>query len=682
MTILEKYGVVSDADLQRDPKLKDTDRATVQAIAQAALNVELFTIPLYMVALYSIQGTHQITGDNDFYEGRFWPGRAPQANADKDDAKAQAFNLTFKVFIEEMLHLELAANLCKVLGAEPQFTQLSPPSANYGWSCYDESSEIPYILDFKDTVKGYDDLRVSLTAMNDRQVRLFLAIEETEEEAMAHIKPECRSKYFPDVPFKDYRPGGKLPPFGSIGAMYLCLWKYLNLRYSDGTTLWQYVHQKQSLQRDIFNDTTSPAHPKPEYPGFRPTIADGTPAVMLMEVMRIINAITDQGEGKGVVRIMQGLMQNVLERAAQPGSGELGGARVEAVSLPYQADYAALVADYKSYGDTGKPLPVSGDAYARGSEPNRRLDHFEVFTAVRKLIQQKDFETWETWHAKGNRWTASLLQPDPKRQSKYPIPPADSVATALNALKDDVGDKHYRVLSQAAAGAIAGITRVLDQYWANGSEQFPYPSMAGSGDRVSICWAVFGKPPLLSLGIEPRKQDKLYHACQGLELRETRSGAESCAAVAVYHTCKGSNQCKAEGGCGFVQSASGGGNCSQLSKVSFGAGCGLCGGGKGQSPYSAPSDNRCQSFGGCAVPISASQLFPAPADGKAVMNVYDFVAPGDTPKLLTTIEYAAGEPVYDVAWKAYLEVLKNRKVSPLPEKPKPSIFRLAFPPST
>jgi hypothetical protein len=676
MTILEKYGVVREEDLHRDPSLKDTDRAAVRAIAQAAVNVELFTIPLYMVAMYSIQGTHQITGANAFYEGRQWPGRAAQRNAAKEDSKAQAFNLTFKVFIEEMLHLQLAANLCKVIGVEPQFTELSPAASNYAWSCYDDSTKIPYILDFKDTVPSYADLRVKLDAMNDSQVRLFLAIEETQEDAENHIRPECRSNYFPDVPFKDYRPGEPLPMFGSIGAMYLCLWKYLTLQYADGTTLWQYVQTTGVPQRDLFN-SVSTAHPKPEYPGFQATLTPVTGVPMLLEVMRIINAITDQGEGKGVVRIMQ----RALQRAAQAHLQKANAPALTAVSRPYQADYEALIADYKSYSDTGQPQPISGDAYARGSDPNRQLDHFEVFTAVQALIKQKDFETWDTWHERGNSWTASLLQPDPKRQTKYPIPSAESVANALNALKDDKEEANYGVLSQAAAGAIAGITRVLNDYWETQSTEFPFPSMSGSGDRVSICWAVFGKPPKLALGIQPRKPDTLYHSCQGLELGKVAAG-DYCAALAVYHTCKGSNECKAEGGCGFVQSASGGGNCSQTAKVGFGSGCGLCGGGKGGSPYSAPSDNRCKAFGGCAVPISASQLFPAPADGKAVMNVYDFVGPEAKSTLITTIPYSEGEPVYDVAWKAYLEVLKNRKVDPLPDKPQPSVIRLAFPPST
>ena len=59
----------------RDPSNRETDKAALQAIAQAAIDVELFTLPLYMVSMYSIQGMHQITSKgNDFYRGRLWPG--------------------------------------------------------------------------------------------------------------------------------------------------------------------------------------------------------------------------------------------------------------------------------------------------------------------------------------------------------------------------------------------------------------------------------------------------------------------------------------------------------------------------------------------------------------------------------------------------------------------------------
>ena len=69
-----------EAIKSRDPKFKAADISCIQAIAQAAINVELFTIPLYMTSLYSIQGLHQINSENsDLYKGRWWPGMGPTA---------------------------------------------------------------------------------------------------------------------------------------------------------------------------------------------------------------------------------------------------------------------------------------------------------------------------------------------------------------------------------------------------------------------------------------------------------------------------------------------------------------------------------------------------------------------------------------------------------------------------
>jgi hypothetical protein len=73
----------------RDPGFKDVDIAAISAIAHAAIDVELFTIPLYMTSLYSIQAMHQITSQgNDFYKGRLWPGPAPSAWCDRSADQA------------------------------------------------------------------------------------------------------------------------------------------------------------------------------------------------------------------------------------------------------------------------------------------------------------------------------------------------------------------------------------------------------------------------------------------------------------------------------------------------------------------------------------------------------------------------------------------------------------------
>ena len=97
---------------------------------------------------------------------------------------------------------------------------------------------------------------------------------------------------------------------------------------------------------------------------------------------------------------------------------------------------------------------------------------------------------------------------------------------------------------------------------------------------------------------------------------------------------------------------------------------------------SAPSDNKCGSFGGCAVPISASQMFPAPPPMTG-MELFDFgPAPAFAAESFTKMPYKDGDLVYDIAWQAYCKVLENRK-QPVPTAPPaPSDIRLAFPPST
>src|SRR6185503_20406186 len=123
---------------QRDPAKKLVDKAALQALAQTAINVELFTIPLYMVSMYSIQGMHQIMSkDNDFYAGRLWPGAAPNRDPENapNPANALAFNHLFSVFIDEMLHLQLASNIAKVLGVMPTYNSSALQSKTFGWTC-------------------------------------------------------------------------------------------------------------------------------------------------------------------------------------------------------------------------------------------------------------------------------------------------------------------------------------------------------------------------------------------------------------------------------------------------------------------------------------------------------------------------------------------------------------------
>ena len=650
---------------------RPADLWALQALAQAAIDVELFTIPLYMGTLYSIQGMHEINAAGQtFYKGRRWPGAAT-SRAPKD-ANERAFNTIFSVFVQEMLHLQLAANIASSVGAKPVFTSSLLQDRNHGWVCYGpEQHVLPHILDLRDTTT-YADVKVDIAPLDAEQIRLFLAIEEPEDKARRRIRPDKISSYFPAVPFAGWKVGdtaADLPLFGTIGYMYECMVAYMTITYDDGTSLWDFAFDAKALQRELFN-TPNGGHPMAEYPGFPTLVPSADPAAALSGAVDMILAITDQGEGSANrERIRAGL--GARRRAAAIHA-------MNHVEPVYRSSDKALKLDYASYDADGKPVP-SSDAEARFAADGK--DHYARFASI--LGEIGAVVTWGAWHAQHGPWTAEDLVTGPGPDDASPrIPPAADVAGALNRLeaKDADGSVH-RQLSQVAAGSIYGVTRVLDQFWSDPSAGFPFPAMGGTGNRMAICWAVLGRGPSLREGVEPAPPAPYHHACQGLDL--SQPGADVMPANATFHTCIGSNQCKGQGGCGFVQTLAGGGSCGT------GGGGGGCsaGGGKtitahlaaqgtcGLTLYSAPADNACGGFGGCAVPISASQLYPK----SGMMQLFDIVAEGN-PKV-TEIPFEKGEPVYDTAWKAYLAVLAAGHVDP-PPKPAPDDLRMAFPPST
>ncbi len=662
--------VSASAKAPRDPANKPSDMAALRAIAQAAAEVELFTIPLYMTTLYSIQGTHQITSQgNDFYKGRLWPGAA--TTAQPKTANEKAFNIVFSVLIQEMLHLQLAANMATAIGVTPNFTSSALQGPTHGWTCYAPANTIiPHIVDLRDTIK-YKNVKVNVGPLTHEQLQLFLAIEQPEADARADIDPTKQDKYFPTVPFAGWTPGEPLPMFGTIGWMYQCYLDYLHLSYTDGSTLWEAVYNPNGQQNDLFNNFAGSGHPMREFMGFETTIALTYRDIAFKQMADMMDAITDQGEGsilKEKVRLMA--------------------ANLQAVEKRYQPSQEALRSDYPDFTDTGA-LTASADAVARYDNDNK--DHYERFLEVQNQYIDA-VETWPQWLAKHGPWTAADLKaPDYTPPPGAKIPSPEDVAAALNTLaKPPPGSPDYfTLMSQAAIGAIAGATTVLDKFWNAGDQtkspvSFPFPSMAGSGDRVAICWAVFGKAPDLSLGLAPPVADTLYHSCQALDYTAPagHAGTNQCAPVTVFHTCKGSNGCRAQGGCGFVQLTTGGGNCSTklttgnaIGTRSFGGSCNPFAG----SPYSAPGDNKCGTFGGCAVPISASQLYPKSGTMTLFRYVKDSQGKWSSEPLKDPLLFRVGENVHDVAWAAYKKVMSLDASAP---PPPPTPLRQAFPPST
>lgn len=768
---------------------KDADVAAVHALTQAAVHVELFTIPLYMTSMYSIQGMHQITGKNDFYEGRLWPGAstsvlkenaahdqyqqpdspspAPAKGAVDNDNfyNKKSFNTIFSVFIQEMLHLQLAANICTALNRkadgtinafDPQFTgaplqkkirEVIDPETKQvqkfenAWTCYGpDVTTIPHILDladlksekvFGDDYLALDEIKVRLGALDINSISLFMAIEAPEEKVLNHLKEDKKSKYFPEAPFSSdiwqaSYTENELPVFGSISHMYSCLVRYLNIEYDDGTNLFETVFNDRSAQQDLFNFSDRKGgqghsgHPCAEFSDMGElTVTAADPENAKRQIFNMINGITEQGEGGSIVN------ETTLKATKDTLSPD------DTVKDRYQPDRYALEADYPSYDDKGQRCPHSADAQARSIGGEH--DHFARFAEIATYVAEKKVTTWADWHADpDNRWTADMLVTDPsylETASKYNIPHPEDVATALNNLKfrdfsfdgtqspvqSTISEKNLEMFSHVAAGSIAGITTVLDRFWMyrdfigrGGSEikeedyeahnvdlekdpyskykattptEFPFPSMGGSGDRISICWAIFGVAPDLSLGAFPREsgiipegqKSPVNHACQGLGFNPdgSQNMENVCATKGIFHTCKGSNSCAGEGGCGYVHDAhQGGGNCGSS--------------GPGNGNVSAPGGNKCGSLGGCAVPMSDSQIMP---DGGTIelfrLNHHTDDKGFET---LGSMPYEQGDGVYETAWRAYQSVLHDTVLTKEQMKdkpaPAPSDLRLAFPPST
>jgi len=667
-TILRQ--VSAGARAPRDPAHLPTDKAALRAIAQAAVEVELFTIPLYLTTLYSIQGMHQITSKgNAFYKGRLWPGAATTATP--GTANEKAFNIIFSVLIQEMLHLQLSSNMATAIGVTPNYTTSDLQSATHGWTCYGpEITVIPHIVDLQDT-NDYGEVKVNLGPVSRGQLALFLAIEQPEADARQGIKPDKRAKYFPKVPFENWKIGEPLPLFGTIGWMYQCYLDYLHLEYTDGRRLWDEVFNPAGQQNDLFNNFDGSGHPMREFMGFESTIALTYSDIAFRQMADMMDAITDQGEGSI-------LKQRVLALAAS----------LQAVEQRYQPSRVALESDYPDFTDTGK-LTGSADAVARFGNDDR--DHYDRFQEV--LASVDGIVTWDAWLKQHGPWTAAdLVTPGTVPPADAKIPAPADIAAALNSMADrhGGGPDYPTLLSQAAIGAIAGVTTVLDKYWNADAQNrspvtFPFPSMAGAGDRVSICWAVLGTAPDLRIGLAPPEPDTLYHSCQAIDYAAPpgQPGTNQCAPVQVFHSCRGSNSCRAQGGCGFVQPTSGGGSCS--GKLAAGTAIGVRTFGGGCNPfagphYSAPGDNKCGGFGGCAVPISASQLYPKDGtmelfrfEKKTGQDGWTSVPTGET------LLFRQGDNVHDVAWAAYKKVMGMDANQP---PPPPTPLRLAFAPST
>lgn len=475
----------------------NTDQKILRQLLQAAVDVELFTIPLYMTSLYSIQGFTVVGVEPDMQ----WPGRSPQLvdeRASRDErVTQQAFNIIYSVYIQEMFHLQLAGNIAKAAGLD---VSLEPP-------VYDGSSVIPYVGDLKTMkVKGrgtpYADVKVRLGPVDENQVKLFMAIEE---------------------PDWDVGPGPHLPltgpvtpntTFGSIGHLYEAIIWYMNRKYSDCSTLWSHCYKPHAPQLDAFrarDPKDAPRSDEKEEYTFPVTFTDCTDAdKALQRAITMIHAIVDEGEGGPLFDMLD--RQHVVPREFRPNAKIL--------------EWFASVYD----------MPRAS-AQVQASE--NAVSHFDRFRALAESCHE--VVTWSKWRAAHGPWRASdFIKPGvkPTREQKQD---AERRAKAYN--DREVIPELDRRLSLTFTSLL---NRIADDW--NEPQQpnatFPIWAMLGVSSRVKALWAAGGQPTFQH--VAPPTGD--LHACQGLN---PHNPGNNCCATAIDHTCATANSCANQGGCGY-----------------------------------------------------------------------------------------------------------------------------------
>ena len=200
---------------------KQWTKELVQEHAQTAVKVELYTLPFYLTVLASIK-----------------------------DKKSDAYQSLLSICIEEMLHLQLAGNLCIALDTQPIFE-----APKYG-------NKIPY-LDPDNTETGHHKLiNAKLDALNNDTLSIMLDIE-TPSGLEEHRHPEegIFRKIIDWVEHAlehrwnmDYHSTPQYP-YSCIGEMYDALISGIRMvgedKFSWKTTNQQKVWQKEEFKQII-----------------------------------------------------------------------------------------------------------------------------------------------------------------------------------------------------------------------------------------------------------------------------------------------------------------------------------------------------------------------------------------------------------------------------------------------
>ena len=221
------------------------NKETLHKHLQAAVDLELWTIPFYMAAMYSLK-----------------------------DPSGMPYRIIQSIVYQEMLHVQLAANIANAFGLSPTFKD----------PVY-EGKNIPHLnfdLDTPNPTTLYSPYSAEIGPLDTERLNAFCLIEYPEWDTESEPSPKAN--------VEDY---------GSIGEFYTALAiGTTEVVAQDPGNLKGNVNQVDLFQRFYSSFTEPPADLVQYQPETQAMCVTESGFQGLRQVMRLMAVITDQGEGQ------------------------------------------------------------------------------------------------------------------------------------------------------------------------------------------------------------------------------------------------------------------------------------------------------------------------------------------------------------------------------------------------
>jgi len=565
----------------------DTKLELLQRHLQALVEVEFFTIPVYLTGVYSF--TKKALGYSEIQDGKpFYPLYDLQQNA-------------LSVAVQEMYHLQLACNLANVFQVKP----VIPTKINF-------TPGAPLVVPHIDP--GHMPLQLELGSLSE-MIDKMIAIEQPDEDQKEIV----------------INPAVEYASIGDLYAATLELLRQFVVAFRAALSdPGQFLPGNKQIAYATFESTYTYNRISPSDPN-KP--AQLPPDQLLIKV---INAVVDQGEGREVVQRLHKAQRLRLAQQAQ-----------QVQDLLFQASEQdnEVLPEFR---------PKAGSRFAAyGDWP-----HHKRFTDIQTGLAERDWAEvigGDVFYAPKGRVSDDL--PDWARtigveQFQQAIGPIWSYLVDVlqegvesGELKAD-STKGGQQFAPTFSDAMISFKYLLPIMWQWGKcPAFEYRAGVSVEDVQRVMDTV---DPLCLFHWDKRTQEVRVkeqgkNACQGLNHCAglgwggiaTQKGNGACA-TADLHTCGGNNSCRGEAGCGYLVSKAGEA-CNSAALQDHAASHegrsgapdrpgNLCGHPDDSTTLLPPDQewvpggNVCGGLGGCQTPISPSQVFSDTDKARNLIN--------------------------------------------------------------